>query len=143
MDRDRYGEVAFGHTRVRGYHPLLAFGAGTGDLLHARLRGGNANTARGAAGFITETINRVRAAGATGPLTLRADSGFYAHQVVKVCQQAGVRYSITAKCNKGVRKAIQQIPTTPGCRSATGWRAGRMWPRPATARSASADLRCG
>ena len=100
----------FGHTKVRGYHPLLAFGAGTGDLLHARLRGGNANTARGAAGFITETINRVRAAGATGPLTLRADSGFYAHQVVKVCQQAGVRYSITAKCNKGVRKAIQQIP---------------------------------
>jgi hypothetical protein len=102
--------AAFGHTKVRGYHPLLAFGAGTGDLLHARLRGGNANTARGAAGFITETINRVRAAGATGPLTLRADSGFYAHQVVKVCQQAGVRYSITAKCNKGVRKAIQQIP---------------------------------
>jgi hypothetical protein len=30
--------------------------------------------------------------------------------VVKVCQQAGVRYSITARCNKGVRKAIQQIP---------------------------------
>ena len=102
--------AAFGHTGVRGYHPLLAFGAATGDLLHARLRGGNANTARGAAGFITETTNRVRAAGATGPLTLRADSGFYAHQVVKVCQRAGVRYSITAKCNKGVRKAIQQIP---------------------------------
>jgi Transposase DDE domain group 1 len=74
---------------VRGYHPLLAFGAGTGDLLGARLGGGNANTARGAAGFITETINRVRAAGATGPICLRADSGFYAHQVVKVCQQAG------------------------------------------------------
>ena len=43
----------------------------------------------GAAGCITETINRVRAAGATGPLTLRADSGFSAPQVVKVCQQAG------------------------------------------------------
>ena len=41
--------AAFGHTKVRGYHPLLAFGAGTGDLMHARLRGGNANTARGAA----------------------------------------------------------------------------------------------
>src|SRR5438034_5816521 len=36
--------AAFGHTKVRGYHPLLPCGAGTGDLLHARLRGGNANT---------------------------------------------------------------------------------------------------
>ena len=55
--------AAFGHTKVRGYHPLLAFGAGTGDLLHARLRGGNANSGRGAASFVTETINRIRAAG--------------------------------------------------------------------------------
>ncbi len=102
--------AAFGYTKVRGYHPLLAFGAGTGDLLHARLRGGNANTGRGAASFVTETINRVRAAGASGPLTLRADSGFYAHQVVKACQRADVRYSITARLNKGVRRAIQQIP---------------------------------
>jgi hypothetical protein len=30
-----------------------------------------------------------------------------------------------------------------GRRSATGWRAGRRWPRPAIARSASAALRCG
>jgi Transposase DDE domain group 1 len=102
--------AAFGHTKVRGYHPLLAFGAGTGDLLHARLRGGNANSGRGAASFVTETINRIRAAGATGQLTLRADSGFYAHPVVKACQRAGVRYSITAKRTKAVRRAIQQIP---------------------------------
>jgi hypothetical protein len=62
---------------VRGYHPLLAVAAELGDVLHARLRGGPAFTARGAAGFISETIGRVRAAGATGLLTLRADSGFY------------------------------------------------------------------
>lgn len=102
--------AAFGHTKVRGYHPLLAFGAGTGDLLGARLRGGNANSGRGAASFVTETINRIRAAGATGQLTLRADSGFYAHPVVKACQRAGVRYSITARLTKAVRRAIQQIP---------------------------------
>jgi hypothetical protein len=102
--------AAFGHTKVRGYHPLLAFGAGTGDLLGARLRGGNANSGRGAASFVTETINRIRAAGATGQLTLRADSGFYAHPVVKACQRAGVRYSITARLTKAVRRAIKQIP---------------------------------
>ncbi len=33
----------------RGYHPILAVAAGTGDVLMARLRQGRANTARGAA----------------------------------------------------------------------------------------------
>ena len=102
--------AAFGHTKVRGYHPLLAFAAGTWDLLHSRLRGGSAYTARGAAGFVAETIGRVRAAGASGPLTLRADSGFYARTVVAACQRHGVRYSITAKLTKAVRKAIAAIP---------------------------------
>ena len=35
-------------------------------------------TARGAAHFLRETVNRVRYAGASGQLTVRADSGFYA-----------------------------------------------------------------
>jgi hypothetical protein len=67
----------FGHTKVRGYHPLVAAVSGTGDVVHSRQRGGNANSSRGAASFLTESFNRVRTAGATGPLTLRADSGFY------------------------------------------------------------------
>ena len=65
-----------GYTGVRGYHPLLAVAAGSGDVLMARLREGRAHTARGAAHFLRETIGRVRAAGASGQLTMRADSGF-------------------------------------------------------------------
>ena len=53
----------------RGYHPLFAVAAGTGDVLMARLRQRRANTARGAAHFLRETVSRVRYAGATGPLT--------------------------------------------------------------------------
>ena len=60
---------------MRGYHPLLDVAAGTGDVLMARLREGRANTARGAAHFLRETVGRVRAAGASGELTVRADSG--------------------------------------------------------------------
>jgi len=52
----------------------------------ARLREGRANTARGAAHFLTETIGRVRDAGASGQLTVRADSGFYAHAGVAVLE---------------------------------------------------------
>ena len=76
----------------RGYHPLLAVAAGTGDVLMARLRKGRANTARGAAHFLRETISRVRYAGAAGPLTVRADSGFYNHDIVAVCRKMKVRF---------------------------------------------------
>ena len=41
----------------------------------ARLREGRANTVRGAAHFLRETVGRVRYAGASGRLTVRADSG--------------------------------------------------------------------
>ena len=41
----------------------------------SRLREGRANTARGAAHFLRETVGRVRYGGARGQLTVRADSG--------------------------------------------------------------------
>jgi hypothetical protein len=82
----RPGATGFTYNHVRGYHPLLAVAAGTGDALHARLRQGSANTVRGAARFLRETIGRVRAAGATGELTVRADSGFYSHDLITACR---------------------------------------------------------
>ncbi len=106
------GALHHGYTKVRGYHPLLAVAAGTGDVLMARLREGRANTARGAAHFLRETIGRVRAAGATGQLTMRADSGFYTHAVVAVCRAMDVRFSITIRQHKSVRRLIEAIPET-------------------------------
>ncbi len=104
------GALGYGYTGVRGYHPLLAVAAGTGDVLMARLRGGNTNTARGAAHFLTETIGRVRQAGAQGALTVRADSGFYAHAVVAVCRRMDVRFSITVRLHPRLRGLIEAIP---------------------------------
>ena len=71
--------------------------AGTGDVLMARLREGRANTARGAAHFLRETVARARAAGASGQLTMRADSGFYNHAVVAACRALDVRFSVTIR----------------------------------------------
>ena len=105
----KQGGTRFTYTKVRGYHPLYAVIAGTADVVHSRLRGGNANSGRGAARFITETVNRVRTAGASGLLTLRADSGFYSGAVASSCRRAGVRYSITVKLNKALHKAIAAI----------------------------------
>ena len=101
-----------GYTGKRGYHPLLAVAAGTGDVLMSRLREGRANTVRGAAHFLRETVGRVRYAGARGQLTVRADSGFYAHAIVAVCRKMDVRYSITIRQHKSLRNLIEAIPET-------------------------------
>ena len=83
---------------------------GTGDVLMSRLREGRANTARGAAHFLRETVGRVRYAGANGRLTLRADSGFYTHGVVSVCRKMDVRFSITIRQHKSLHNLIEAIP---------------------------------
>ena len=88
-----------GYTGARGYHPLLA-----------RLREGRANTARGAAHFLRETVSRVRYGGASGQLTVRADSGFYTHGVVAVCRRMDVRFSITIRQHKSLHNLIEAIP---------------------------------
>ena len=91
-----------GYTGARGYHPLLAIAAGTGE--------GRANTARGAAHFLRETVGRVRYGGARGQLTVRADSGFYAHTVVAACREMDVRFSITIRQRASLRDLIEAIP---------------------------------
>jgi len=62
--------ASFGYTGVRGYHPLLATRAGTGEVLHVRTRKGAANSGRGALRFCEELVARVRRAGATGEIGL-------------------------------------------------------------------------
>jgi hypothetical protein len=106
----KQGGTRFTYNHVRGYHPLFSTVAGTADVVHCRLRGGNAHSGRGAASFLTETFSRIRSAGASGPLTLRGDSGFYSRTVIDACRKADVRFSVTAKMHKGVAKAIAAIP---------------------------------
>ena len=112
---ETYGLVKEGarhhsYTGQRGYHPLLAVAAGTGDVLMARLREGRANTARGSAHFLRETVGRVRYGGARGQLTVRADSGFYTHAIVAVCREMDVRFSITVRQHKSLHNLIEAIP---------------------------------
>ena len=75
-----------------------------------RLREGRANTARSAAHFLRETVGRVRYGGASGQLTVRADSGFYGHTVVSACREMDVRFSITVRQHASLRNLIEAIP---------------------------------
>jgi DDE family transposase len=86
--------AAFGYTRKRGYHPILASGAESGEVPHLRLRKGSANTQRGILRFTDELIARVNRAGASGPKLMRADSGFWNAKVFARLERAGWTYSI-------------------------------------------------
>ncbi len=102
--------AAYGYTRQFGYHPLLATRADTGEILHIRMRKGSANSGRGAVRFVNELVARLRRAGATGQLTMRADSAFHSSKVIKACRRLDVRFSITVNQNQAVRAAIERIP---------------------------------
>ena len=103
--------AGYGYTRKLGYHPLLATRADTGEIVHARMRKGSANTQRGARRFIDELVARVRRAGAIDPLTIRFDSGFWANDTIAVLNRLNVRYTMAVRCSsKGINEAIAAIP---------------------------------
>jgi hypothetical protein len=95
-------------TNQRGYHPILAIRAGTGEVLHVRLRTGSANTLRGIGRFCDELIARVGRAGASGPKLLRANPGFWNKQTFTKLDQAGWQFSIGVRLQPHVRAAIEQ-----------------------------------
>ena len=98
------------YTGLHGYHPLLATRAGSGEVLHARARKGAANSARGALRFCEELIARVRRAGATGEILIRADSAFYSNKVIAYLEAKGCLYSIAVKLHKPIAERIAEIP---------------------------------
>src|SRR6202034_3704884 len=91
MQKRVYGRAkqgaAFGHTKIQGKSLLVrglnVLAATISTPLAApviaatRLRGGNANSARGAASFAAEAVRTARAIGCSGTLAARADSAFY------------------------------------------------------------------
>lgn len=100
----------FGYTKCRCYHPLLAVRADTGEVLHVRLRQGSANTARGVGQFISETVAKVRRAGAKGEIVIRFDSGYWSWDTIALLEKLNVRYSMAIRAGtKGIREVIEAI----------------------------------
>ena len=52
---------------------------------------------------------RLRRCGAAGPLTVRADSGFFSWDLIKTLNRLGVLWSITVAMNPSIRRAISAI----------------------------------
>ena len=111
--------AAFGHTKiaskslsVRGLNALAATVCtpiAAPVITTARLRGGNAASARGAASLVAESINTTRSAGVSGLLLARADSAFYNGAFVSACRRNGAHFSVTARMDPKIRRAIASI----------------------------------
>ena len=102
--------ASYAYTKVLGYHPILASRADTGEVLHARLRTGSANTARGTRRFVEELVARVRRAGASGEIVVRFDSGYWSNDTIAVLGRLDVRYTMAVRTRtKGLASAIAAI----------------------------------
>ncbi len=92
--------AAYGHTKVLGYHPLVAVRSDTGEVLHSRNRLRSGSSQRGNDRFARETLARVRRKAAElaadAAVTVRADAGFFSYDMIAAIGAHGaVRYSIT------------------------------------------------
>jgi len=109
--------AGFGYSGVKGLNALVAIVStplSRPVICATRLRAGKANSARGAPRLVADALKAAKACGAGGPagkglVVLRADSAFYTHDVIATARRAKVRFSITARMNPAVRKAITEI----------------------------------
>jgi hypothetical protein len=67
------------------------------------------NSARGAARLVADALTTTRACGASGLVVVRADSAFYSRDVVAAIRRAGARFSITARQDPAVTRAIAAV----------------------------------
>jgi hypothetical protein len=107
--------AGIGYSKIKGLNALIACVStpvARPVIVAARLRRGATNSVRGAASFVTEAIKTARAAGATGMLVVRADSAFYAEQIVAAARGLGAHFSVTVRMNASIRAAISGIDET-------------------------------
>jgi hypothetical protein len=101
-----------GYTGVKGLNALIAIVSTPGCapvIAAARLRKGQANSAKGAHRLVADALVTAKAAGATGVRVLRADSAFYNHEVIAAVTRHKSCFSITARQDPAIRKAISGI----------------------------------
>jgi len=104
--------AAYGYSRVKGLNAQLATlstPAAAPVIAGTRLRRGNVASAHGAARLISDALTTARRAGVTGTVTVRADSAYYARAVIAAARRGRARFSVTARNNPAVLKAIAMI----------------------------------
>jgi len=104
--------VEYGYNRVKGLNAqVVTVSSPTCAPLvaGARLRKGNVVSGHGACTLLASSIATVRTAGVTGRVMVRADSGYYRHDLITAAVRAKAWFSVTARMDPAVKKAIAGI----------------------------------
>jgi len=101
------------HPKDRSYYPLLAHLAQTGQILRLKNRPGNVHDSKGAAAFMRELIDELRARlGRSLVLEFRMDAAFFQENLLKLLARRGCFYALKVPfCQwTGVRAAVAAQP---------------------------------
>jgi len=109
--------AGYGYSKIKGINALIATistPAAAPVIAATRLRKGSTNSARGAARLLADALATAARAGVGGPdgaglVIVRADSAYYNRDVIAAAIRAGARFSVTARMDKAVRRAIASI----------------------------------
>lgn len=109
--------AGYGYSKVKGINALIAIistPAGAPVIGATRLRKGSTNSARGAAKLVSDALATARRCGTGGSdgaglVIFRADSAYYNHDVIAAAIRGGARFSVTARMDKAVQRAIASI----------------------------------
>lgn len=106
--------AAYGYSGVKGLNAQLAIVStplAAPVIAATRLRKGNIDSGHGAARLIGDTLATLRKAVPTTPglVIVRADSAYFRHDVVAAATAGGAKFSVTARLNKAVVRAIADI----------------------------------
>ncbi|MGH9081375.1 MAG: IS1380 family transposase, partial [Acidimicrobiales bacterium] len=105
---------AFSYHHEVGMSPMVGVCGETGDVLGLRGRAGNANAGRAMGSFIDECVSAIPAAiRGDYQLWLRLDSAGYEEEVIQAAERHSAVFTVTAKQNSRVLRAIHTLAADP------------------------------
>ena len=114
--------AAYGYSGVKGLNAQLAVLSSptcAPVIAAARLRKGNAVSGHGANRLISDAVATARAAGVTGKVMVRADSGYYRRDVIAAAVTGKAWFSVTVRMNPLSPGRSRRSPRRRGPRSGT------------------------
>jgi len=107
--------VAYGYNHVKGLNAQVAIistPTSAPVIAATRLRKGNVSSSRGAARLIGDAMTTLHKATTPGMVIVRADSAYFNYDTIAAISRRGARFSVTARLNPAVTRAIAAIEET-------------------------------
>jgi hypothetical protein len=102
--------VLMNYEGLLGYCPMMVTCAELGMPMAGIFRRGNASPMAHVSALLERVVRALQEAIPGIEIRMRSDSAGYQAQVVKVCEKAGVGFTITARMDESVVKSIRDIP---------------------------------